>query len=91
LGWESARHKAGTYTGQHKHGINKGRSLCLEWDLNPPNPVSVQAKTLHAVDRAATVIGGIKRGFLKYTCYVIHRSIAVEASLTRAATVHRVP
>jgi hypothetical protein len=35
LGRGSARRKAATYTGQHKHKINADKYPCLEWDSNP--------------------------------------------------------
>jgi hypothetical protein len=31
----SGRHKAATYTGQHKYRINAHKHPCLEWDWNP--------------------------------------------------------
>jgi hypothetical protein len=46
-----ARPKAATYTGQHKHRINAV-------GFEPTIPVFVRAKTFHALDGAATVIGG---------------------------------
>jgi hypothetical protein len=39
------------HTKQHKHRINAHRHSCLEWDSNQ------LAKTVHALDSAATVIG----------------------------------
>jgi hypothetical protein len=35
LGRESARRKAATYTGKHKHRLNINRHPCPEWDSNP--------------------------------------------------------
>jgi hypothetical protein len=54
LSWEnslnggSARRKATTYTGQHGHRINADKYPCLEFK---------RAKTFHALDGAAAVIG----------------------------------
>jgi hypothetical protein len=54
----SARRKAAyLHTGQHTHRINTHRHPCLEWDLNP-NPVFEQTKTVHALERTTTVVGG---------------------------------
>jgi hypothetical protein len=47
-------------TGQHKHRINAHKHPCLEWDSNP-RPVFVRAKTVHALDRVATVVGIYKK------------------------------
>jgi hypothetical protein len=44
----SARRKAATNTGQHKHRINANIHS---------NPVLERVKTVHALDRAATVMG----------------------------------
>jgi hypothetical protein len=43
------------HTGQHKQK-NPYRHVCLKWDTNP---VFERAKTVHALDRAATVIGAL--------------------------------
>jgi hypothetical protein len=42
---------------QHKHRINARRHPCIEWDSNPVSQCLKQANTVHAADRAATVIG----------------------------------
>jgi hypothetical protein len=42
---------------QHKHRINARRHLCLEWDSNLRSQYSRRRKTVHALDRAATVMG----------------------------------
>jgi hypothetical protein len=54
---KSARCEAITYTRQHKHRINADRLPCLAWDSNSTIPVFKWAKTFHALDYAATVIG----------------------------------
>jgi hypothetical protein len=52
----SAHHKAITYTGQHKHRINAETSM-PPVGLEPMIPVFEWAKTFHALDHVATVIG----------------------------------
>jgi hypothetical protein len=42
--------------GQHKHRINAHTSM-PSVGFEPKNPVFERAKTVHALDRAATVIG----------------------------------
>jgi hypothetical protein len=42
------------YTQNNTNRINAHRHSCLEWDSSP---VFERAKTVHALDRAATVIG----------------------------------
>jgi hypothetical protein len=39
------------------HRINAYRHLCLEWDSKPRFQFSERVKTVHALDRAAAVIG----------------------------------
>jgi hypothetical protein len=51
------------HTEQHKHRINARRHPCLEWDSNP---VFERAETVHALDRAATVISSELSGSIKY-------------------------
>jgi hypothetical protein len=53
--WDQAA-TATIYTVQHRHRINADRHRRLEWDSNP-RPVSEWAKTFHALNGAATVIG----------------------------------
>jgi hypothetical protein len=43
------------HTGQHRHRINARRHPYLKWNSNPRSPVFERAKTVHALDRAATV------------------------------------
>jgi hypothetical protein len=50
----SARRKTATSTRQHKHRINAHRRPSFKWDSNP---VFKRAKTVHDLDRSATVIG----------------------------------
>jgi hypothetical protein len=51
----SARSKAATYTQNNTNRINAHRRPCLDWDADP---LSLErAKTVDALDRAATVIG----------------------------------
>jgi hypothetical protein len=45
------------HTVQHKHRISSQRHPCLEWDSKPTSSVFERAKTVHALDRAVTVIG----------------------------------
>jgi hypothetical protein len=45
------------HTEQHKHRINARKHPCLEWDSNLTIPAFERAKTIHFLDRAATVIG----------------------------------
>jgi hypothetical protein len=45
------------HTEQQKHIINAHRHPRLEWNSNPRFPVFERAKTVHALDRAATVTG----------------------------------
>jgi hypothetical protein len=49
--------KATTCTEQQKHRINAQRHPCLKWDSNPRCPVSEWAKSVHTLDRTATVMG----------------------------------
>jgi hypothetical protein len=52
----SARCKAATYTGQHKHRINA--DISMPWvEFEPMIPVFERAKTVLALDGGATVIG----------------------------------
>jgi hypothetical protein len=44
------------HTEQHRHRINAHRHPCLEWDSSPRSQVFKREKTVHALDRAATVI-----------------------------------
>jgi hypothetical protein len=53
----SARRKAATYTQNNTNRINAHRHTCLGWDSNSRFPAFERAKTVHALDRAATVIG----------------------------------
>jgi hypothetical protein len=46
-----------THTEQHKHRINAHRHPCLERGFEPTIPAFEREKTVHALDRAATVIG----------------------------------
>jgi hypothetical protein len=46
-------------TEQHKHRINAHRYPCLWVGFEPTIPAFERAKTVHALDRAATVIGGL--------------------------------
>jgi hypothetical protein len=51
----SARRKAATYTGQHEHRLDAQTSM--PWvGFEPTVPASERANTVHALDRAATVI-----------------------------------
>jgi hypothetical protein len=52
----SARRKADTYTGEHKRRINAQRYPSL-LGFEPTIPVSERTKTVHALERASTVIG----------------------------------
>jgi hypothetical protein len=52
----SARRKAATYTQNNTNSINAHRHPCLDWDSNSRSVFEL-AKTVHASDRAATVIG----------------------------------
>jgi hypothetical protein len=45
------------HTQQQKHRLNTHRHPCLEWDSNPRTQRFERAKTVHVLDRAATVIG----------------------------------
>jgi hypothetical protein len=54
-GW-SARRKAASYTGQHKHK-KRGQTSMPRVEFEPTIPVLERAKTFHALERAATVIG----------------------------------
>jgi hypothetical protein len=51
-------------TEQHKHRIHAQRHPCFEWDSKPTTPVFEQAEIVHALDRAASVIG--IKGFLPF-------------------------
>jgi hypothetical protein len=54
----SVRRKAATYTGQHTHTQNKRRQISMpRVGFEPMIPAFEQVKTVHALDRAATVIG----------------------------------
>jgi hypothetical protein len=53
----SVRHKAATYTGRHKQRRNAVQIYMPRVGFEPTFPVFEQAKTFHASDRAATVIG----------------------------------
>jgi hypothetical protein len=66
----SARSKATTYTGQHKQ--NKGRQTSM-LSVGFESTISVfdQAKTVHALDRAATVIGIFNLLVGKYCLHTI--------------------
>jgi hypothetical protein len=44
------------HTEQHKHRIKAHRHPCLEWDSKLMIPVFEWVKTVHALDRAATVL-----------------------------------
>jgi hypothetical protein len=58
--WTEDQPSQGSYlhTEQHKDKINAHRHTCLEWDSNPRSQRSSErAKTVHALDRAVTVIG----------------------------------
>jgi hypothetical protein len=44
-------------TEQYKQRLNAHRYKCLEWDFEPTIPAFERAKTVHALDRAATVVG----------------------------------
>jgi hypothetical protein len=56
LGGGSARRKAATYTGQHKQNKRTQTSTPLV-GFEPTIPVFERAKTVHALDRAANVVG----------------------------------
>jgi hypothetical protein len=73
LGGGSARHKAAIYT---QDNINTHRHPCLEWDSNPRSQVFEQAKTVHALDCTATVIG-------KYYIRVIKSMIKIPGNVAR--------
>jgi hypothetical protein len=46
---------------QHEHRINTHTKYpCLVWDSNPRSPASELAKTVHALDRSATVTGCLR-------------------------------
>jgi hypothetical protein len=47
------------YTEQHKHRINAGRHPCLKWDSKSTILAFEWTKRVHALYRAATVIGNI--------------------------------
>jgi hypothetical protein len=52
------RRKAATYTGQHKHRIKADKSM--PWvGFKPIIPALDGAKAVHALDSAATVMGGL--------------------------------
>jgi hypothetical protein len=55
--WRQTSRSQGLYlhTEQHKHKINAQRHPCLEW-FEPTIPVFQRAKTVNALDRAASVI-----------------------------------
>jgi hypothetical protein len=61
---------------QHIHRINAHRHPCLEWDWNPEIPAFELDETVHALERAATVVIGffnnlfISDGFAAYFCFV---------------------
>jgi hypothetical protein len=57
-GW-SARRKASTctQTQKHAHTYTNTKHPCPEWELKLRSPVSERAKTVHALDRSATVTG----------------------------------
>jgi hypothetical protein len=60
----SARRKAATYTGQYTQ--NKSRQTSTPWvELEPTILVFERAKTVHAIDRAATVIGSHNTEFVE--------------------------
>jgi hypothetical protein len=59
------------HTEQHKHRINAHRHPCLKWESNP-HSVFDRARTVHALDRAATVIG--KEILLTYGAHPFLRS-----------------
>jgi hypothetical protein len=60
----TTRHKAATYTGQHKH--NKHRQTSMpRVGFEHMNPVFKWAKTVHALDRATTVISPFHVSSLK--------------------------
>jgi hypothetical protein len=46
------------YTGQHKHRINAYTNIHASVGFEPTIPGSERAKTVHALDRSATVTGG---------------------------------
>jgi hypothetical protein len=56
-------------TGQHKHRINAyTHQTYMPWvDFEPMIPASEQAKTVHALDRAATVTGRIRYYSFEYS------------------------
>jgi hypothetical protein len=65
LGGGSARRKADTYTWQHKHNKRRQTSIpCVGFETT--TPVFERAKTVHALDRAATVIGLNETSRAKY-------------------------
>jgi hypothetical protein len=54
----SAFRKTATYIHRITQTQNKcKRYICLEWDSNPRSQAFERAKTVHALDRAVTVIG----------------------------------
>jgi hypothetical protein len=58
LDGESARCKAATYTGQHKHRINADIHALSPWvGFELTISAFEGAKTVHALDRAVTVTG----------------------------------
>jgi hypothetical protein len=57
LGRESAHRKTATYTGQHKHRINAHNTFMPRMGFELTIPVFERAKTVHALDRVAIVIG----------------------------------
>jgi hypothetical protein len=62
---------------QHKHRINAHRHQCLGWNSIP---VFERAKTVHALDRAATVIGLAE--FLMIKIQSFRRSIQLKNDIS---------
>jgi hypothetical protein len=54
--------KAATYTQNNTNRINAHRHPCLEWDSNPRS----QRSSVHALDRAVTVIGAVKYTYIDH-------------------------
>jgi hypothetical protein len=54
------------HIGQHKGRINAHRHPFLKWYSNPRSQCFEQAKTIHAFDHAATVIGMKETRFHKF-------------------------
>jgi hypothetical protein len=57
LGGGSARRKDATYTGQQKHRTKKDKTPIPRVGFEPVIPLFERAKTVQALDRAATEIG----------------------------------